>query len=352
MADISNELAEATKEIEVQNNFWQLILAAANKTTEELRAEYLKEKDQKSIEIDNLKISPASKVILKSDIMLATIERIHFIPATFSESYAITNQLTQEERLEYKPADLSKDFFDIGYKGFTEINSPLLVYSVNYSQVVDNPFIREKLISATGINKGFFFDLSEVGEVMQQISDFGPATPEQIKLVAEGSLPFLVPIIEKKNEELAKIIEANKKKSGFTVNELGEVVNEDLFASLIAQYKGKVILADFWATWCGPCRMANKAIKPLKEELLNKDVVFLYIAGENSPKGAWENMIPEIAGEHFRLKREQWEYLTTTFGVNGVPTYFVVDKEGQITYKQVGFPGIEKIKEELESVLY
>ena len=93
---------------------------------------------------------------------------------------------------------------------------------------------------------------------------------------------------------LLKTLEANKKKTGFTINEVGDVSNEELFSSIISKYRGKVILVDFWATWCGPCRMANKAMLPLKEELKGKDIVYLYITGETSPL---ENM-----GEHdFRI---------------------------------------------------
>ena len=134
-------------------------------------------------------------------------------------------------------------------------------------------------------------------------------------------------------------------------NEAGEVANEDLFASIISQFRGKVLLVDFWATWCGPCRNANKAMAPMKEELKDKDIVYVYITGETSPKGTWENMIPDIHGEHFRVTDKQWAYLGNAMGIEGVPTYFVIDREGDIKYKSVGFPGVAKMKEELVKVL-
>ena len=112
-----------------------------------------------------------------------------------------------------------------------------------------------------------------------------------------------------------------------------------------------LVLIDFWATWCGPCRTANKAITPMKEELKDKDIIYLYITGETSPKATWENMITDIHGEHFRVTNEQWSFLMSSFNIRGVPTYFVVDPEGNITFKQTGFPGVDTMKKELMKAL-
>lgn len=110
------------------------------------------------------------------------------------------------------------------------------------------------------------------------------------------------------------------------------------------------VLVDFWATWCGPCRMANKAMLPLKEELKGKDIVYLYITGETSPLKTWENMIPDIHGEHFRLTDAQWSFLGDKFDIRGVPTYLIIDREGNVKHQKTGFPGVAQIKEELMKV--
>ena len=126
--------------------------------------------------------------------------------------------------------------------------------------------------------------------------------------------------------------------------------DKELFATLIKPYRGKVILVDFWATWCGPCRNANKQMIPMKEDLKDKDIVYVYITDETSPKGTWENMITDIHGEHYRLTNQQWAYLKQAFAIEGVPTYLVVDRKGEVKYKSSGFPGVSKMKEELIKV--
>ena len=113
------------------------------------------------------------------------------------------------------------------------------------------------------------------------------------------------------------------------------MADEDLFASIIAPFRGKATLVDFWETWCGPCRYANEMMAPLKEELKDREIVYIYIASESSSKETWENMIADLKGEHYRLNERQSGYLMKVFGVEGVPTYLIVDPEGNICWKRL-----------------
>lgn len=218
------------------------------------------------------------------------------------------------------------------------------LYAINVSARRQNDYARR-----LGTDKGVFFDIARTTLLYQSIKDFTPLTDTQ--KVEITTLPDAYQrTLQQANEQLLQLLENNKKKSGFTINEAGEVSNEDLFPSIIGKFKGKVLLVDFWATWCGPCRMANKVMAPMKEELKDKDIVYLYITGEVSPQKTWENMIPDIHGEHYRLTNAQWEYLSKSFGIRGVPTYLIIDRKGDIKFKQTGFPGVEKMKEELLKV--
>ena len=207
-----------------------------------------------------------------------------------------------------------------------------------------------ELAQAWGTDKGIFFDIIRSYPLYRDIKSFTPLTDKQKTALA--TLPAaLREMLTVANDELLAKIEANKKKIGYTINEAGEVSNEDLFASIISKFRGKVLLVDFWATWCGPCRMANKVMTPMKEELKDKDIVYLYITGETSPLKTWENMITDIHGEHYRVTDDQWKYLGDSFKIEGVPTYLIIDAEGNIKFKQTGFPGVDKMKEELLKVI-
>lgn len=94
-----------------------------------------------------------------------------------------------------------------------------------------------------------------------------------------------------------------------------------------------------------------KQSEPVKKDFAGKEIVFLYLAGENSPKGTWEQMIPDIKGEHYRMTDAQWDFICKKFGVNGVPSYMIIAKDGTPTHFQVGFMGAEKMKEMLNKEL-
>ena len=130
-----------------------------------------------------------------------------------------------------------------------------------------------------------------------------------------------------------------------------DVKNEQLFEELRKPFEGKVVFLNFWETWCAPCRMAMKQFRDTKETFRDKDIAFVYVASERSPKGAWQNTIPDIWGEHFYLTSGQFEYLSKTYGIDGVPTYFIFDKEGKQIHHEVGLQNVNEMAKRLTEAL-
>ena len=156
--------------------------------------------------------------------------------------------------------------------------------------------------------------------------------------------------LKRQLDEMSKQLAAGSTQ-GVYYKKYDDVAPENILQTILDQYKGKVVLIDIWATWCGPCRAGHEAMKPMKEELKGKNIQFVYITSETSPLDKWQEMIGEIDGAHFYLTQEQYQYLLSHYDSTGIPTYALYDAQGQQTYKQIGFSGVDPFKFEIEKVL-
>ncbi len=353
LAGPSGEIAKLNFKTNIDDDYPQFIKDLKDKNAEEVKAYILNKHKEKLRQIDALKATKACKEMLCCAVDASAASLLTFVPGIIQRVHITNYKLKDEQVNEYiksNPVNLPDDFLNV-LRDFSSLNTTRAMYVPLYMRLTGSSMFRTAFSKALGTDKGIYFELSTVADVLNGINDFTPVTEEQLAKISALSTPVYLEAVKEKNDELLAKIEENKKKTGFTINEAGEVSNEDLFASIISKYRGHTLLVDFWATWCGPCRMANKAMIPMKEELKNRDIVYIYLTGETSPKGTWENMIPDIHGEHFRVTADQWSYLMKSFNIRGVPTYLLVDREGNITYKTTGFPGVDKMKSELLKVL-
>ena len=117
--------------------------------------------------------------------------------------------------------------------------------------------------------------------------------------------------------------------------EVPDVPDDQLLDAILAKYKGQLVLVDFWATWCGPCKEGHKEIEPLKDTRF-KDVTFVYITGTTSPLADWKEMIGGIRGDHYYLADRQLNAVFEQIVTNAFPTYLIVGRDGKILKKYIG----------------
>ena len=79
--------------------------------------------------------------------------------------------------------------------------------------------------------------------------------------------------------------------------------------------------------------------------MAGEKVVFVYITNQTSPKTTYDNMIPGIKGEHYRVSEDEWNFLTDRFKIIGIPHEVIVGKDGKVYNKNNWHPENSELKE-------
>ena len=88
-------------------------------------------------------------------------------------------------------------------------------------------------------------------------------------------------------------------------------------------------------------------MKPLKEELSDKDIVYIYLTSPTSDYDKWKDYITDISGEHYFLTEEQLNAIFKQLQGTGYPTYAIFTPNGEKTTSFSGF-NLEAIRKALE----
>ena len=104
----------------------------------------------------------------------------------------------------------------------------------------------------------------------------------------------------------------------------------------MADYEGKVVVLNFWATWCAPCRKEMPMLADLQTELGGDDFEVVTIATGRNPPQAMKAFFDEIGVDNLPLHRDPRSKMAREMGVLGLPVTMVLDQNGQEIARLVG----------------
>jgi len=96
----------------------------------------------------------------------------------------------------------------------------------------------------------------------------------------------------------------------------------------LAEFEGKYILLNFWATWCAPCRAEMPSLDALQKNLGGEDFEVVIVATGRNPAPAIAGFFDEVKIEHLETLLDPKQELGGEMGVFGLPITMIVDPEG------------------------
>lgn len=250
-----------------------------------------------------------------------------------------------------------------GYPGLTSTYANILFEEKKYTDALKYSELAYK--NSTGLNPQLNYRYAQIlmglnrnqdaYDKLEEVVKGGKATPEmattfktlyvKVKGSDAGFDAYSAAIRKSYIENLKKTLTKDMVKepaAGFTLSDLdGNKIS-------LADLKGKIVILDFWATWCGPCKASFPAMQMAKNKYKSDpNVKFLFIH-------TWEKTTTATADARDYIKGKNFDFqvlmdlkdpdtkinkVVTSYKVNGIPAKFVIDAQGNIRFKLTGFDG-------------
>jgi peroxiredoxin len=118
----------------------------------------------------------------------------------------------------------------------------------------------------------------------------------------------------------------------------------------LSDYRGKVVLLNFWATWCGPCRIEIPWFIQFEKEFKDRGFAVLGVSMDDD---GWDSVKPYIERMRLNYRVVMGDSLVSDLygGVDSLPTTFMIDRQGRVARIHIGLAGRSEYQDDINALL-
>ena len=330
---ISNSVIDIRKNAELAkmtpSEYKERVLQAKEESITEINANpalTLKMKEFLKMELEYYAANCLDNI--KTNVKMARLREYH----SYTPGDTVTDPATGLTTLIIKPIDteIEPEIAYYSYLNHLPLNNPISLYFDEYANklrqsgsiTLQNEQI--PLSEITGFSDGLFFDLIKCREICGSLH-YKPLQEAQIDQLKQIKEPFFEQMILARNEAVIAKIEANQSRQDYHVNQVQDKENDDLFEAIIGKEHGKVVFIDLWSDAGGPFRPLHPHIDTFDPDKMT----LIYLTDETTSLDRWQYIIPDFPGEHYRLTRQQYDYMKRRLNTGLHTSLVILDNNGE-----------------------
>lgn len=117
----------------------------------------------------------------------------------------------------------------------------------------------------------------------------------------------------------------------------------------VENYKGQVLVLDFWATWCGPCKMEIPHLIELQEKYRDQGLTIVGITLDDNPDECVPRYAAEVGMNYANVRGT--DAMKGEYGVIGLPTIVIYDRDGNEVMKRLGYIEKDQLEAKIKELL-
>lgn len=283
-----------------------------------------KEALQFFIENSNININADVEKLAEAKVVGSAEQDVY---AAYKESQKVFNEKNMDLRKEYMAARNAQD------QAKMDSIRDVAMKMEEEADAVTDEFLKN---NATSVVSGFIKYRMTGGMELAKMEEMYNAMPENVKASIYG-------VKIKDKIELLNSVAVGKTAPDFTLN----TPEETPFS--LSSLKGKVVVIDFWASWCGPCRRENPHMVELYKEVNERGVEFLGVSLDKD-KDKWLKAIEDdgLIWKHVSDLKYWNSEAAKMYGISGIPATVLLDQNGVIVAKNLRSA---ELKVEIEKLL-